>query len=304
MKRYSIIPIQYPTLWERYKTLEHQVWNAQEIDFSQDKFNDLSIREKEVLKIILAFFVVSDGLVNENLAENIKPQVEQAEAAYFYDFQIAQENVHNETYGLIIDSYYKDPVEREEMFSPIEHMDTVRRKAEWALKWINNDVPLEQKVFAFGIVENIYFAGLFAAVFYFRASEKLPGLIQANELICRDEGAHYEFANHYYKNFLEAIPNATMIEMVMSAYEVEKTFVEETLGTGLPGLTSEMMIQYIQFITDNFLESYGLPKQFNVTQPLEYMNKILMNTRSNFFEKKSGTYTKIQMSDKLFSDDF
>jgi ribonucleoside-diphosphate reductase beta chain len=305
MKRYSILPIEHKDLWERYKSAEAQKWNAQEVDLSQDKYESLTQREKEVLKIVLAFFVVSDGLVNENLALNITPEIDIPEAEFFYAYQVYNENVHNETYGLFIDRYYHNIEEKAMMFSPIENMETVRKKANWALDWIGNDKSLAHKIVAFSIVEGLFFSGLFSLVFYFRQGGKLAGLCQGNELILKDENSHYEFAVNLYQNHLkEHLSREELLSMILSAYEVEKTFIEETLTTGLPGLTVEKLIQYIQYVTDTILVDYGLNKYFNVSQPLEYMNRILMDTRSNFFESKSGTYTHITQSENLFDDDF
>jgi ribonucleoside-diphosphate reductase beta chain len=305
MKKYSILPIEHLDLWERYKAAEAQKWNAQEIDLSQDKYESLTEREKEVLKIVLAFFVVSDGLVNENLAENVKPLIDKPEASFFYDYQIYNENVHNETYGLFIERYYHNLAEKEEMFSPIESMETIRKKANWALDWIGKEASLEHKIVAFSIVEGLFFSGLFSLVFYFRQGGKLPGLCQGNELILKDENSHYEFAVNLYKNHLpNKLSDDEILSMVLSSYEIEKTFIEETLTTGLPGLTVEKMLEYIQYVADTILIDYGLPKHFNSKQPLEYMNRILMDTRSNFFESKSGTYTHITQSENLFDDDF
>lgn len=305
MKRYSILPVQYKDLWDRYKVAEAQKWNAQEIDLSQDKYDSLTDNEKSVLKTILAFFIVSDGIVNENLVDNVLPQIEEEEAKFYYAYQVYIENVHNETYGLFTDKYIKNLAEREIMFAPIEHMETVRKKAQWALDWISNDASLAHKIAAFAIVEGGFFSSLFSTVFYFRQGGKLPGLCQGNELILKDENSHYEFAINYYKNYLkDKLPQEELRTLILSAYEVEEVFVKEMLEKELPGLTKSLMIQYIQYTWDTILVDFNLPKQFNVTQPLEYMNRILMNVRSNFFETKSGEYTHIIQSENLFDEDF
>lgn len=303
-KRYSILPIEYPDLWDRYKAAEAQKWNAQELDLSKDRFNDLSAEEQRVLKQILAFFVVSDGIVNENLVDNVKPLINIPEASFFYDFQVYDENIHNESYGLLIDSYIKDPTEREKMFSPIETMPTVAKKAQWALKWIGEDATLEEKIIAFACVEGLAFQTLFSFVFYFRDKGYMPGLCQANKLILLDEQSHYEFAVHMYNNYLNKIDSSKIKDIIMSCYEVEVQFIKDTIGNGLPGLTEPMLLQFLQFVTDRVLTDFGLGKVFNVTQPLAYMDKILMETRSNFFETKSDTYTSIERSVEKFDDDF
>jgi len=302
--RYSILPVEHIDIWDRYKSAEAQRWDAQEVDLSKDKFDRLSDREQDVLKQILAFFVVSDGIVNENLADNVCPEINIPEATFFYDYQRYNENVHNETYGLLIDSYIKDPVERDKMFSPIEHMETVKKKAQWALDWIGEDSSLEEKIISFACVEGLAFQVLFSYVFYFRDKEFMQGLCQANELILKDEQSHYEFAVHMYKNHLKKIDADTIKKIIMSCYDVEVTFIKETLGVGLPGLSPEMMNQFLQFVTDRVLVDFGLPREFNVTQPLAYMDKVLMETRSNFFEAKSGTYTQVTRSETKFDEDF
>ena len=215
--------------------------------------NRFVVREQDVLKQILAFFVVSDGIVNENLADNVCPEIDIPEATFFYDYQRYNENVHNETYGLLIDSYIKDPVERDKMFSPIEHMETVQKKAQWALDWIGEDSSLEEKIISFACVEGLAFQVLFSYVFYFRDKEFMQGLCQANELILKDEQSHYEFAVHMYKNHLKKVDSDTIKKIIMSCYDVEVTFIKETLGVGLPGLSPEMMNQFLQFVTDRVL---------------------------------------------------
>jgi ribonucleotide reductase beta subunit family protein with ferritin-like domain len=306
IKRYSIYPLQHPDLWDRYLAAKSQHWDTDEVDLSDDNWDSLNINEQKVLKIILAFFSVSDGIVNDNLINYVIPQIKQKEAEFFYNFQTMNEDIHSVQYGLFIERYIKDSDEKLEMYTPIEHMKTVRDKANWALKWIElKKDSLAHKIVSFSIVEGLFFSSLFATVFYFRQTNKLPGLCQGNELIMKDEQAHYEFAINYYKNYIgDKIPNEELRLIILSAYEIEKEFVNEMLETGLPNLTKDLMIQYVQYVVDTILVDYGLSKEFNVSQPLEFMNRIAMSTRSNFFERKSGTYTKIKQSENLFDDDF
>lgn len=214
--------------------------------------------------------------------------------------------IHAEQYGLFIESYIQDPLEKNFLYKPIENLATVRKKANWALDWIESDKStLAHKLISFAVVEGLFFSSLFATVFYFRQGGKLPGLCQGNELIMRDENSHYEFAIHYYLNHCKVkLSDEELKEIILSAYEVEKTFVEELLIHGLPGLTKELMLQFVQFTTDTILIDLGLEKNFNVNQPLDFMKKIALKTRSNFFERKSGEYTKLQQSNTLFDDDF
>lgn len=305
-KRYSIFPIEHADLWERYQHSKEQHWDVSEVDLSDDKWEHLTDNEKKVMKTILAFFLVSDGIVIDNLVYKVIPEIEEEEAQFFYNFQIFNESIHAEMYGLFIEAYIQDPLEKNFLYKPIENLTTVRKKADWALDWIDSETSnLAHKLISFAVVEGLFFSSLFATVFYFRQGGKLPGLCQGNELIMRDENSHYEFAIHYYLNHCDVkLSDTELMSIILSAYEVEKTFVTELLEQGLPGLTKEQMLQFVQFTTDTILEDLGLDKYFNVNQPLDFMKKIALKTRSNFFERKSGEYTKLQQSDSLFDDDF
>ena len=304
MKRYSIFPIQEQDIWNAYQAALDQHWVAGEVDLKNDRYDQLSPQEKKVLKTILAFFVVSDGIVNENIVHSLIQDAPCLEAECFYGFQVLNEQVHAETYGLFVEEYIKDAKEKAEMFSPIESMETVRKKAEWALKWLNSDSKAHRMI-AFAVVEGLFFSSLFATVFYFKAGNKVPGLIHGNELIRRDENSHYEFAVMMYKKyFTNDISLSEIKDIILEAYEVEKVFVEEMLEVELPGYTKAMVTQYIQFVTDTILQSFGISAHFKVKQPLAFMDAISLESKSNFFERRSGTYTKVEASESVFDDNF
>lgn len=303
MTRYSIFPIEKKDLWDRYKAAQSQFWVAEEIDLSQDKWDKLKSEERRILKQILGFFTVSDGIVMENIATSFISAVNEPEAEFYYGQQLYIEGVHAELYGLFIESYIKNESEKNEMFTPIESMDTVKKKAQWALKWLNSDSFIERLV-AFSIIEGLFFSGLFSIVFYFRQGGMLPGLCKGNELIFKDENSHYEFAINYYKHYTDGLPKSRVKEIILEALEIEQTFIQETIGNGLPGLTPSMMQQYVEYVTDTILTDYGIEKLFNVGQPLAYMDRILLDSRSNFFEGRSTSYSRVTVTDSLMDDDF
>jgi len=306
-KRWSIFPITHPDLWDMYKATSNQHWVAEEVDLSHDKFDSLTLREQDYLKNLLAFFAVSDGLVIENLATNFMNEVDILEAQYFYGEQTIIEQVHAEMYSLLIDSYIKDRSEQITMFEAIDKIETVKKKAEWALNWIDHP-SFVHRLIAFAAVEGLAFSSTFAGIFYFRQGGQLSGLMSANEFIMRDENAHYEFAKHLYLNYVKdefKLDKSEIKKIFMECYEVEKTFVEESLSIGFPGLTKDMMIQYVQFVTDSILQDFGIESQFNVSQPLKYMDRIALKTKTNFFERRESIYTRIErIGDDMFTDDF
>ena len=302
-KQYSLFPIKHHDLWERYKLAQQQNWVAEEVDLSNDKFHLLSEVEQNMLKKILAFFAVSDGIVNDNLAASYLSTVSQQEALCYYGFQYYIECVHQEMYGKFIENYITEESEKDKLFEPIENMPTVKLKASWALKWLNSD-SFEERLVAFSIVEGLMFSGLFCCIFYFKSGGKLPGLCQGNELILLDENSHYEFAVHYYKNYSYQIPKDRIREMVLEALDVEKTFASDFLIEGLPGMTVNLMHSYLEYVADTILIDYGIDPVFNNIQPFGYMSQILLDTRSNFFEKRSGSYTKLSNTKLVLDEDF
>jgi ribonucleoside-diphosphate reductase beta chain len=308
-KRYSIFPIIHNDLWEDYKKAESQTWVAEEIDLSKDKFDELKDNEKIYLKNILAFFAISDGLVIDNLATNFLNEVELLEAQYFYGHQTFIEQVHANGYSLLIDTYIKNLHEKDELFNSMETNIAVAKKAEWAENWIQHP-SFAHRLLAFACVEGIAFSSVFSGVFWFRSRNKMPGLGAMNELILRDETFHYEFALNLYNNYLKddyKLSKEEIRKVVLNCYDVEKTFVEESTPDGLQGITKEDMVKYVQYVTDIVLNDFGCETEFKVTNPLEYMSRIGLSSKNNFFEKREGEYTRVDIPtsiDGIFEEEF
>lgn len=293
-KKYSIFPLEYPDLFQMYKDCETQFWKAQKPDFSSDDFESLEESQKRYLKMLIFFFANSDSVVADNLALNFLQEDIPEEAKFFYSYQLMNENVHNETYALIIENYIKDNQEKNDAFNAIFTVPTVAKKMSWAVKWIENGT-FEEKLIAFSVVELILFSSTFAGIFGFKdLNKKLEGLYVANEEISRDEGEHGKFAVYYYNNYAKnKLSPSRLREIILEGYEVEKQFIYDCFGDGVVGFNRDKMIQYIQYVTDNVLKNYGQPKEFNVTQPLKYMENIGLSSRDNFFEKRVTEYTKL-----------
>ena len=293
--RFVIFPIQHHDLWQWYKTAEASFWTAEEIDLHADLVdweNKLNDNEKYFIKNILAFFAASDGIVNENLAENFVAEVQYTEAKFFYGFQIAIENIHSETYSLLIDTYIKDKEENNNLFNAIETLDCVKKKADWALNWIDNGNFAERLV-AFAAVEGIFFSGSFCSIFWLKKRGLMPGLSFSNELISRDEGLHCDFACLLYNNHLNnKLSKERVEEIITNAVEIEKEFILEALPVKLIGMNSELMSQYIEFVADRLLLELGNEKVYNVENPFDFMEMISLQGKTNFFEKRVGDYQK------------
>ncbi len=308
-KRYSIFPIIHNDLWEMYKKAEAQTWVAEEPDLSKDRFDELKEEEKVYLKNILAFFAISDGLVIDNLATNFLNEVEILEAQYFYGHQAFIEQVHANGYSLLIETYIKNLNEREQLFNSMESNPAVAKKASWAENWIGHP-SFGHRLIAFACVEGISFASVFSGVFWYRSRNKMPGLAAMNELILRDETFHYEFALNLYKNYLKdeyKLSKEELRKIILSCYEAEKTFVEESMPDGLQGLTKQDMVKYVQYVTDIVLNDFGCETEFKVRNPLEYMSRIGLSSKNNFFEKREGEYTRVEIPttiDGMFNEDF
>lgn len=293
--RFVLFPIQHDDIWNFYKKCEASFWTAEEIDLHQDitdwetKLND---DEKFFIKHVLAFFAASDGIVNENLAENMVSEVQYTEAKFFYGFQIMMENIHSETYSLLIDTYIKDGKEKDYLFNAIETMDCVKKKAEWAFKWIDNGTFAERLI-AFAVVEGIFFSGSFCSIFWLKKRGLMPGLSFSNELISRDEGMHCDFACLLYNDHIKnKLPKQTIEDIIIDAVKMEKEFVTDALPVNLIGMNSEMMCQYIEFVADRLLAQLGNDKIFNVENPFPWMDMISLQGKTNFFEKRVGDYQK------------
>lgn len=292
--RFVLFPIKHREIWEMYKKAEASFWTAEEIDLSpdqQDWENKLNNDEKHFIKHVLAFFAASDGIVNENLAINFMNEVQYPEARCFYGFQIMMENIHSETYSLLIDSYIKDPVEKSKLFHAIETVECVKKKAEWALKWIGNG-SFHERLIAFAAVEGIFFSGSFCSIFWLKKRGLMPGLSFSNELISRDEGLHCDFACLLYSQLVNKLPEARVKEVITNAVEIEKEFVTDALPVRLIGMNAEMMRQYIEFVADRLLVALGCQRVYNVTNPFDFMELISLQGKTNFFEKRVAEYQK------------
>jgi len=293
--RFVIFPIQHHDIWEWYKKMEASFWTAEEIDLHQDLTDwnsKLSEDEKYFIKHILAFFAASDGIVNENLAENFVNEVQYSEAKFFYGFQIMMENIHSETYSLLIDTYVKDEAEKNQLFNAIEVFPAIRKKADWALKWIDSD-SFAERLIAFAAVEGIFFSGAFCSIYWLKKRGLMPGLTFSNELISRDEGVHCDFAVHLHNHHLiNKVPTERIQEIILDALNIEREFVTESLPVSLIGMNAKLMTQYLEFVTDRLLSELNCPKEFNVTNPFDFMDMISLQGKTNFFEKRVSEYQK------------
>ena len=293
--RFVIFPIKHHDLWEWYKKCEASFWTAEEIDLHQEltdwktKLND---DERYFIKHILAFFAASDGIVNENLAENFVNEVQYSEAKFFYGFQIMMENIHSETYSLLIDTYVKDDAEKDKLFNAIETFPAIKKKADWALKWIESD-SFAERLIAFAGVEGIFFSGAFCSIFWLKKRGLMPGLTFSNELISRDEGVHCDYAVHLHNNHLvNKVPKERITEILTDALEIEKEFITESLPVSLIGMNAKLMTQYLEFVTDRLLVELNCDKVYNSTNPFEFMDMISLQGKTNFFEKRVSEYQK------------
>jgi ribonucleoside-diphosphate reductase subunit M2 len=294
-RRFVILPIQYDSIWKMYKKAEASFWTAEEVDLSKDMkdWEKLKEGEKHFVSHVLAFFAASDGIVNENLVERFMQEVQVPEARCFYGFQIAIENIHSEMYSLLIDTYIKDPVQREHLFNAVETVPAVRRKADWALNWISSDnASYAERIIAYASVEGIFFSGSFAAIFWLKKRGLMPGLTFSNELISRDEGLHTDFACLMFHHLLHKPSEERVKEIVCEAVVIETEFLTEALPVDLIGMNCALMSVYIQFVADRLLVELGCSKVYNVDNPFDFMENISLDGKTNFFEKRVGDYQK------------
>lgn len=295
-KRFVLFPIKYHEIWQMYKKAEASFWTAEEIDLGKDthdwmqKLND---NERYFISRVLAFFAASDGIVNENLVENFSAEVQVPEAKCFYGFQIMMENIHSETYSLLIDTYIKDQKEADFLFNAIETIPCIKKKADWALRWINDDDALfAERLVAFAAVEGIFFSGSFASIFWLKKRGVMPGLTFSNELISRDEGLHTDFACLLFSH-LQNRPSSEIVEKIITeAVTIEKEFFTDALPINLLGMNCGLMCQYVEFVADRLLVSLGNEKVYNVTNPFDFMENISLAGKTNFFEKRVSDYQK------------
>jgi ribonucleoside-diphosphate reductase beta chain len=305
--RFVIFPIEHNDIWEFYKQHQAAFWTAEEVDLSNDirDWETLTDNEKYFIKNVLSFFAASDGIVNENLAENFYREVQYPEAKFFYGFQLAMENIHSLMYSLLIDTYISNPKEKDECFNAIDRLPAVQKKAKWALEWIEN-ASFAERLVAFAAVEGIFFSGSFCSIFWMKSRGIMQGLCNANSLIFKDENLHCDFAIHLLNNHLEDKPSEKRIkEIILSALEIEKEFITESLPVSLIGMNSNLMKQYLEFVVDGLLVKMGCGKEFNVEQPFKFMEQIAVETKGNFFESRTMEYQKAKLNETItFTDDF
>ena len=304
--RFVLFPIEHNDLWKLYKQQEACFWTAEEIDLGQDVYdweNKLNADEQHFVKHVLAFFAASDGIVNENLAMNFVNEVQYTEAKMFYGFQMMMENIHSETYSLLIDTYIKERQEQDKLFNAIETIPAIKKKAEWAIKWIGSKSFVERLI-AFAAVEGIFFSGSFCSIFWLKKRGLMPGLTFSNELISRDEGMHCDFACHLFNNHIEnKISDKKIKEIICGALEIEKEFILEALPVKLIGMNSELMSQYLEFVADRLLVSLGCGKVYNSENPFDFMQNIALQGKTNFFEKRVAEYQKAGVNNNVSIED-
>ena len=293
--RFVIFPIKHNDIWEYYKKSEASFWTAEEIDLSNDLGdwnNKLNDNERHFVKHVLAFFAASDGIVNENLAINFLNEVQYPEARFFYGFQVMMENIHSETYSLLIDTYIKDPVEKDKLLHAVETVPCVGKKADWALTWINNG-SFAERLIAFAAVEGFFFSGSFCSIFWLKKRGLMPGLSFSNELISRDEGLHCDFACMLYSDHVKnKLPKETVTKIITDAVVIEKEFVSDAIPVRLIGMNADLMCQYIEFCADRLLLALGCDKYYNASNPFDFMEMISLQGKTNFFEKRVAEYQK------------
>ena len=290
--RFVLFPIQHDDIWKMYKQAEASFWTAEEIDLNQDltDWEKLNDGERHFVSHVLAFFAASDGIVNENLAVNFMKEVQLPEAKCFYGFQIMMENIHAETYSLLIDTYIKDSKQKDYLFNALETVPCVGKKGEWALKWINSD-DFVDRLIAFAAVEGIFFSGSFCSIFWLKKRGLMPGLSFSNELISRDEGLHTDFACLLYTKYIKNKRSQEHIyNIITEAVSIEKEFITEALPVALIGMNAKLMGEYIEFVADRLLQSLGCEKYYNAANPFDFMEMISLQGKTNFFEKRVAEY--------------
>jgi len=299
--RLTIFPIEHYDMWEMYKKSVSVFWTPEELDLSKDidDFNKLNTNEKFFIKQILAFFSSSDTIVNINLGERFLNDVQILEAKFFYGFQMAIENIHSETYSLLIDTYFKEATEKEEALNAINYMPCIKKKADWCFKWINDEsAPFSQRLLAFALVEGVFFSGAFCSIFWLKERGLMPGLAFSNELISRDEGMHVEFAVLLYSKINNRLSQEIVHQIVKEAVEVEKNFIIESIPCSMLGMNADLMSIYIEFVADRLLAQLNYNKIWNSNNPFPFMDRISIESKSNFFESRVSQYSKANVGGK------
>jgi len=295
--RFVVFPLVHHDIWEMFKTAEASLWTAQEVDMSKD-YDDwvkMTNNEKGFLSSVLAFFAASDGVVNENLAMRFYNDVKIPEAKAFYAYQLTIETIHSESYSLMIDTLIKDTKEKNRLFNAMNTVPAVGLKTNWALKWISSDAPFAVRLLAFAIVEGIYFSGSFAAIFWIKERNMLPGLCASNTLISRDETLHTEFAIMLYHKLSQKVPETVVLAIVKEAVDIEIEFITKSIPCKMLGMNSELMSEYIKFVADRLLLQLGYKKHYNAHNPFPFMDRIAMDNKVNFFEERSTQYSKAKV---------
>jgi len=294
--RFVIYPIVHSDLWQQFKRQEASFWTAEEIDLTDDRrdWERLKAEEQHFIKHVLAFFAASDGIVNENLCYRFANEVQYPEARAAYTFQAAMETIHSETYSLLIDTYVSDPAEKTHLLRAIETIPAVKKKAEWALKWMGADAPFSQRLLAFACVEGIFFSGSFCAIFWLKhRGLGMKGLTFSNELISRDEAAHTDFAIKVLRNHIVNKPDVKTVHSIVSdAVSIEKEFVCDALPVSLIGMSADGMSSYVEFVADRLLSDMGYPKLYNTKNPFPWMEMLGLEGKTNFFERRVSEYAK------------
>jgi ribonucleoside-diphosphate reductase beta chain len=303
--RFVLFPIKHPKIWEMYKKAEQSFWTAEEVDLQADQkdWDRLSNDERHFIKHVLAFFAASDGIVNENLAINFMNEVQLPEARCFYGFQIMMENIHSEMYSLLIDTYIKEPAEKNYLLQAIDTVPCVKKKADWALRWIGQG-SFAERLIAFAAVEGIFFSGSFCSIFWLKKRGLMPGLSTSNEFISRDEGMHCDFACLLYSMLENKLPKETVTNIIRDAVAFEHEFVTDALPVSLIGMNSKMMCQYIEFVADRLLVSLGCKKTYNSLNPFDFMEMISLEGKTNFFEKRVSEYKKASVGQQQVDNVF
>jgi len=303
--RFTTFPIRYPDLWALYKKAIGSFWTVEEIDLANDlkDWAGLSGPERHFIKMVLAFFAASDGIVMENINLNFGAEVQIAEARSFYAYQSFNESIHSETYSLMIDKLVRDPAEKVQLFQAIDTVPAVKAKAEWALKWMGAAAPFAQRLVAFACVEGIFFSGSFCAIFWLKKRGLMPGLSFSNELISRDEGLHQEFAVTLYSHLREKCNSSDIRAIVQHACEVESQFITEAIPCQMIGMNAQEMTQYIQFVADRLMTQFGEKPIYGARNPFDWMENISLEGKTNFFEKRVGDYSKFMPGDEAFGVD-
>jgi len=303
--RFVLFPIKYDRIWEMYKKHQAAFWQASEIDLAHDAkdWERLTADEKHFVKMVLGFFAASDGIVLENLAERFITEVQLPEARCFYGFQLMMENIHSETYSLLLDTYIKNPIEKDAMFNAIENFPCIRKKADWAQRWIKSSNSFAERLVAFAAVEGIFFSGSFCAIFWLKKRGMMKGLAQSNELISRDEGLHTDFACLLYGMLKNQLSIEKLEEIIRDAVTIEQEFICDAIPCALIGMNAQMMSQYIEFVADRLLLSLGAAKIYNVANPFVWMEAISLQGKTNFFEQKVTEYQLAKGSSEFSTEE-